>query len=147
MYIWFMDILNNWSSWIKIFCVNSLLLCSKIILFLLRFYNQATTFNPFVYGENPKWVLLLTVKTQMKCSIMLHFIRVYTVKVKKIFWQKNAIFYLIITWHPLISQVYCLKPEGEGSVVEYLTRDRGAAGLSLTGVTVLCPWARASILA
>ena len=29
--------------------------------------------------EAPKWVLLQTVKTQMKSSIMLHFIRVYTV--------------------------------------------------------------------
>ena len=29
-----------------------------------------------------------------------------------------------------------------GSVVECLTRDRGAAGSSLTGVTVLCPYAR-----
>ena len=29
-----------------------------------------------------------------------------------------------------------------GSVVECLTRDRGAAGSMLTGVTVLCPWAR-----
>ena len=27
-------------------------------------------------------------------------------------------------------------------VVECLTRDRGAAGSSLTGVTALCPWAR-----
>ena len=36
------------------------------------------------------------------------------------------------------------KPEWErsGSVVECLTRDRGAAGSSLTGVTALCPWAR-----
>ena len=31
------------------------------------------------------------------------------------------------------------KGEHNGSVVECLTRDRGAAGLSLTGVTVLCP--------
>ena len=29
--------------------------------------------------------------------------------------------------------------ERSGSVVECLTRDRGAAGLSLTGITVLCP--------
>ena len=29
--------------------------------------------------------------------------------------------------------------EGSDSVVECLTRDRGAAGSSLTGVTVLCP--------
>ena len=32
--------------------------------------------------------------------------------------------------------------EHSGSVVLCLIRDRGAAGLSLTGVTVLCPWAR-----
>ena len=30
-------------------------------------------------GETPKWVLLETVKTQMKCHILRHFIRVYTV--------------------------------------------------------------------
>ena len=34
-----------------------------------------------------------------------------------------------------------------GSVVECLTRDRRAAGSSLTGVTALCPWARTLILA
>ena len=32
--------------------------------------------------------------------------------------------------------------EGSGSVVECLTRDREAAGSSLTGFTVMCPWAR-----
>ena len=37
--------------------------------------------------------------------------------------------------------------EGSGSVIECLTRDRGAAGSSLTGVTALCPWARKLILA
>ena len=31
---------------------------------------------------------------------------------------------------------------GGSSVVECLTGDRGAAGSSLTGITVLCPWAR-----
>ena len=31
------------------------------------------------------------------------------------------------------------KRERNGSVVECLTRDRGAAGSSLTGVTVSCP--------
>ena len=36
--------------------------------------------NAFCLG-NPKWVFLQTVKTQMKCSIMmLHFTRVYTVR-------------------------------------------------------------------
>ena len=35
--------------------------------------------------------------------------------------------------------------ERSGSVVECLTRDRGAAGSSLTGVTALCPWARTLI--
>ena len=32
--------------------------------------------------------------------------------------------------------------ERSGSVVECLTWDRGAMGSSLTGITVLCPWAR-----
>ena len=31
--------------------------------------------------------------------------------------------------------------ERSGSLVECLTRDQGAAGLSLTGVAALCPWA------
>ena len=37
--------------------------------------------------------------------------------------------------------------ERSGSVVECLTRDRRAAGSSLTGVTALCPWVRTLILA
>ena len=42
-------------------------------------------------GETPKRVILQTVRTQMKSSIMLLFIRVYTVfKVKKIFRRKNT---------------------------------------------------------
>ena len=44
--------------------------------------------------ETPKRVLLQTVKTQMKCSIMLHFIRVYTVwKAKKDLQTKEYNFY------------------------------------------------------
>ena len=45
--------------------------------------------------EAPKRVIFQTVKTQMKCSIMLHFIRVYTVCIdkKKIFRQKISIFF------------------------------------------------------
>ena len=46
----------------------------------------------------------------------------------------------------ILSNTVCLNAEksfpfGErsGSVVECLTRDRGAAGSSLTGVTALCP--------
>ena len=33
----------------------------------------------------------------------------------------------------------CVNGEHNGSVVECLTRDRGAACSSLTGVTALCP--------
>ena len=36
----------------------------------------------------------------------------------------------------------CMYVERSGSVVECLTRDRRAAGSSLTGVTALCPRAR-----
>ena len=52
----------------------------------------------------------------MKCRIMRHFIRVYTVKVKKIFRQNNTIFFLNYNLTPLdmyngLSQVYCIEPE------------------------------------
>ena len=40
-----------------------------------------------------------------------------------------------------------IKSERSGSVVECLTRDRGAQGSSLTGITMFCPWARLLILA
>ena len=50
--------------------------------------------------ETPKRVLLKTVKPQMKCSMTLHFIRVYTVrKGKNIFRQKNT------TWNPKICTI------------------------------------------
>ena len=38
-----------------------------------------------------------------------------------------------------IVQIKRSNREHNGSVVECSTRDRGAAGLSLTGITVLCP--------
>ena len=44
--------------------------------------------------ETPIRVLLQTVKTQMKCHIMRHFISTLFVKVKKIFRQKKCIFFL-----------------------------------------------------
>ena len=39
----------------------------------------------------------------------------------------------------MVSQIYPSELQLNGSVVECLTRDRRAAGSSLTGVTVLCP--------
>ena len=35
--------------------------------------------------------------------------------------------------------IHLINREHKGSVVECLTRDQGAAGSSLTGVTSLCP--------
>ena len=46
-----------------------------------------------VYSNTPKQEFLQTVKTQMKCSIMLLFISVYSVKVKKVSKQKNTFFF------------------------------------------------------
>ena len=58
-----------------------------------RWSFKQLVFNPLYMG-NPKWVLLQTVKTQMKCSIMLHFIRVYTICIGKTDLQtKNTIFF------------------------------------------------------
>ena len=68
--------------------------------------------------KNPKQVLLQTMKTKMKCSIMLHFISVYSVcKGKKILRQKNTILFVNYNLAPLdmfngLYQVCCIKPEG-----------------------------------
>ena len=52
--------------------------------------------------ENPKLVLWQTVKTQMKCRIMQHFIRVSTFCLDKTDLQRNTIFLEIITCYPSI---------------------------------------------
>ena len=51
-------------------------------------------------------------------------------------------FWLACIFSSLLCCIYPLLREHSGSVIECLTRDRGAAGSSLTGITVLCPWAR-----
>ena len=85
---------------------------------LCAFDNWHTCTITLPSQETPKRVLLQTAKTQMKCSIMLHFIRVYTVwKGKKIFSQKNTICFWNYNLPPLdrhngLSQVYCIKQEG-----------------------------------
>ena len=71
--------------------------------------------------ENPKRVLLQTVKTQMKCSIMLHFMGVYTVcngkKKEKIFFENQHL--TSLDMYNGLSQVYCIKPEGR---IHYYTK-------------------------
>ena len=65
--------------------------------------------------ETNKQVLLQTVKTQMKFSIMLHFIRVYTVfkDKKKSSDKKIPQFFSNYNLTPLdMYQVYCIKPKG-----------------------------------
>ena len=47
-----------------------------------EFKNNPETFThglTCVFGKTPKRVVLQTGKTQMKCSLVLHFISVYTV--------------------------------------------------------------------
>ena len=56
----------------------------------------------------------------------------------------NFLMYIIKLWNfhsyvYLYSELLLVCRERSGSVVECLTRDRGAAGLSLTNITVLCP--------
>ena len=76
---------------------------------------EFTLFNPKCSG-NPLTVLLQTVKTQMKCSIMQHFCWVYTVKVKISSDKIIQYFLKNITLTPLdmydrvrLSQVFCMK--------------------------------------
>ena len=73
--------------------------------------------------ENPKRAPLQKAKTQMKCSIMLHFISVYTVKVKKRSSEKKQIFkndnLTPLDMYNGLSQVYCIKPEGKSVSIHY----------------------------
>ena len=74
---------------------------SELGLYCLPMSHKKEARLTNVYGltlcirEPPKEVLLQTVKTQMKCSIMLHFIRVYTacrgkieLQTRKQYWLK-----------------------------------------------------------
>ena len=85
-------------------------------------------FIPLYSMKPPKPILLQTVKTQMKCSKMLHFIRVYTVcKDKKIFRQKKISFFgklypeTIPRYVQWTMEVFCIKPES-------ISKTRGPEG-------------------
>ena len=61
-------------------------------------------------------------------------------------WKAHSHLQVGLVMQKCMSCVKCLFETGSnsirersGSVVECLTRDRGAAGSSLTGVTALCP--------
>ena len=64
-----------------------------------------------------KCAMLQTVKTQMKCRVMWHFIRLYTVKVKKNFRQNKAVCFYYYKLTPLAIyngsfQLNFVEPEG-----------------------------------
>ena len=50
--------------------------------------------------------------------------------------------YIVLSGDCIYISSLTFQSERSGSVVQCLTRDRGAAGSSLTGVLALCPWAR-----
>ena len=87
----------------------------------LKIYSRSMKFQrislTLCIRETPKWVLLQTVRTQMKCHILRHFIRVHTVCMgKKIFRQKNTILKKIsptpLDTYNGPSQVHFIKPVG-----------------------------------
>ena len=57
----------------------------------------------------------------------------------EVYWVKGGIQSSAQNTTYLYSKLSAYIRECSGSVVECLTRDRGATGLSLTGVTALCP--------
>ena len=94
---------------------------------ILKYTIFCDTDYPFCILKTPKGVLLQTVMTQMKCSIMLHFIRVFTAFKGKKNLQTNFFFSskLIYNLIPLdmfngLARVYCIKPEGR---IHYYTKD------------------------
>ena len=69
--------------------------------------------------------------------ILILFIDVVCLSMFLYFQKYDQMFFIILG-----SVYFEFSRERSGSVIECLTRDRGAAGSSLTGVTALCPWAR-----
>ena len=80
-------------------------------------YNEQTAFCLENISLTNGFQEYKRVKTLMRCRILRHLISVFTVLC--------PIYGTLEAW------------ERSGSVVECLTRDRGAAGSSLTGVTAL----------
>ena len=99
-------------------------LCTLILgpVSLSLSYKNMKSFSPCItpcFWKTPKRLLLQTVKTQMKCSIMLHFIRVYTVckGMKNLQTKQCNMFNENYNLTPLdmyngLSHVYCIKQEG-----------------------------------
>ena len=77
---------------------------TEAILFLSPFLGKSSRMKRLTLWrpETPKWVLSQTVKTQMKCRIMQHFIRVCTVCWDKINLQRKK--YIFQKFQPLTPQ-------------------------------------------
>ena len=86
------------------------------------------------------WLLHVDLNLNMICHLMFHLWCLNGTKKSTWVWSGNT----TITHHRSTQDTV---RERSGSVVKCLTRDRRAAGSSLTGVTALCPWARTLILA
>ena len=70
-------------------CIKCDIVCMKNGIVCMK---NGIEYLTLIFGETPKQVFLETVKTQMKCSVMLHFIRVYIVcKGKKYLQTKENI--------------------------------------------------------
>ena len=91
--------------------------------------------------ETPELVVLQTVKTQMNCCIMRHFIMIYTVcKRQKRSSDKKILFCLLnynltpLDIHNALSQVYFIKPEGR---IHKYTKGYGTQSFECTSVICL----------
>ena len=104
--------------------------CSKILIFLLSAYFCGN------------FVTIATVKVKLIPDIYTWAIGINCILIAG---QNSPLMHVAIsvtrfaeTW----LQIIVLRSIGSGSVVEYLTRDRGVAGSSLTASTALCPRAQ-----
>ena len=107
-----------------------------LILFFDPYYQEAWNVFSCAEPENSisgSWKPFLAISTgQMDLpwetieTLPQHFPNTYSLSLK----HRKIVIYIAVSG------------ECSGSVVECLTRDGGAAGASLTGVTALCPWAK-----
>ena len=101
---------------------------------------------PIEFYNGPFQVIASIQKEEFISSFKSYYIQQQSLNY--MYMMKHQILWISCCCHSLncIYSKSC-KWERSGSVVECLTRDRRAAGSSLTGVTALCPWARTLILA
>ena len=115
----------NYSFFFPTYVIRFLLFSPKLFLLFIYFVIKGHLKACLCIWKTHKQVLLQTVKIQMKCRIMRHFFRVFTVKIKKTIFCKN--------YHPTTLDMY----NGLSQVIVHLYHTRRKNLLVYKGFTLI----------